>query len=59
MNPLWKLFIKIKVLNISYEYILIRCFFPESVVKKPEEHVEIASVFLNYNLNLITIPTDV
>ncbi|XP_010130639.1 PREDICTED: androglobin, partial [Buceros rhinoceros silvestris] len=29
------------------------------VVEKPEEHVEIASVFLNYNLNLVTIPTDV
>lgn len=38
---------------------LTSCFFPEPVVKKPEEHVEIASVFLNYNLNLITIPTDV
>lgn len=38
---------------------LTGCFFPEPVVKIPEEHVEIASLFLNYKWNLITIPTDV
>lgn len=61
MNPLWKSFVKIIVLNISYEYIfnkLLFFFSPEPVLKKPEEHVEIASLFLNYKLNLIPIPTD-
>lgn len=33
-------------------------FFPEPVVEKPEEHVEIASLFLNYKLSVITIPAD-
>lgn len=37
---------------------LTSCFFPEPVVKKPEEHIEIASLFMNYKSNLITIPTD-
>ncbi|NXP29217.1 ADGB protein, partial [Scytalopus superciliaris] len=30
----------------------------EPEVEKPEEHVEIASLFLNYKLNIIRIPTD-
>ncbi|XP_069706973.1 androglobin [Phaenicophaeus curvirostris] len=31
----------------------------EPVVKNPEEYVEIASLFFNYKLNLITIPTNI
>ncbi|NXG05796.1 ADGB protein, partial [Sakesphorus luctuosus] len=31
----------------------------EPEVKKPEEHIEIASLFLNYKLNVIRIPTDI
>eukprot|EP00075_Anas_platyrhynchos_P020871 XP_027310124.1 androglobin isoform X3 [Anas platyrhynchos] len=31
----------------------------EPVIKKPEQYIEIASLFLNYKLNPITIPKDV
>ncbi|XP_071436997.1 androglobin [Pithys albifrons albifrons] len=31
----------------------------EPELKKPEEHIEIASLFLNYKLNVIRIPTDI
>ncbi|NXN18165.1 ADGB protein, partial [Indicator maculatus] len=49
--PRWKLFRQKKETVVTSE--------PQKpVVKKPEEHVEIASPFLNYKLNLIiTIPT--
>ncbi|XP_074436457.1 androglobin [Larus michahellis] len=50
--PRWKLFRQKKETVVTSEP-------QEIVVKKPEEHVEIASVFLNYKLNLITIPTDI
>ncbi|NXG88285.1 ADGB protein, partial [Stercorarius parasiticus] len=49
--PRWKLFRQKKETVVTSEP-------QEPVVKKPEEHVEIASLFLNYKLNLITIPTD-
>ncbi|NXX61095.1 ADGB protein, partial [Scopus umbretta] len=49
--PRWKLFRQKKETVVTSEP-------QEPVVKKPEEHVEIASPFLNYKLNLITIPTD-
>ncbi|XP_075353482.1 androglobin [Mycteria americana] len=50
--PHWKLFRQKKETVVTSE--------PQGpVVKKPEEHVEIASLFLNYKLNLITIPTDI
>nr|XP_009930417.1 PREDICTED: androglobin [Opisthocomus hoazin] len=50
--PPWKLFRQKKETIVTSEP-------QEPVVKKPEEHVEIASLFLNYKLNLITIPTDI
>ncbi|NXW29361.1 ADGB protein, partial [Phaetusa simplex] len=50
--PRWKLFRQKKETVVTSEP-------QELVVKKPEEHVEIASLFLNYKLNLITIPTDI
>ncbi|XP_071662490.1 androglobin isoform X2 [Patagioenas fasciata] len=50
--PRWKLFRQKKETVVTSEP-------QEPVVKKPEEHVEIASLFLNYKLNLITIPTDI
>ncbi|NWX47506.1 ADGB protein, partial [Steatornis caripensis] len=49
--PRWKVFRQKKETIVTSEP-------QEPVVKKPEEHVEIASLFLNYKLNLITIPTD-
>ncbi|KAF1467865.1 Androglobin, partial [Megadyptes antipodes antipodes] len=50
--PRWKLFRQKRETVVTSEP-------QEPVVKIPEEHVEIASLFLNYKLNLITIPTDV
>ncbi|XP_069643051.1 androglobin [Haliaeetus albicilla] len=50
--PHWKLFRQKKETVVTSEP-------QEPVVKKPEEHVEIASLFFNYKLNLITIPTDI
>ncbi|XP_064303063.1 androglobin [Phalacrocorax carbo] len=50
--PRWKLFRQKKETVVTSEP-------QEPVVKKPEEYVEIASLFLNYKLNLITIPTDI
>ncbi|XP_010290269.1 PREDICTED: androglobin-like, partial [Phaethon lepturus] len=50
--PRWKLFRQKKETVVTSEP-------QEPVVKKHEEHVEIASLFLNYKLNLITIPTDI
>ncbi|NXN37217.1 ADGB protein, partial [Rhinoptilus africanus] len=50
--PLWKLFRQKKETSVTSEP-------QEPVLKKPEEHVEIASLFLNYKLDLITIPTDI
>ncbi|XP_071598540.1 androglobin [Heliangelus exortis] len=49
--PSWKLFRLKKETVVTSEP-------QEPVVEKPEEHVEIASLFLNYKLNLITIPID-
>ncbi|NXI94352.1 ADGB protein, partial [Psophia crepitans] len=49
--PRWKLFRQKKETVVTSEP-------QEHVVKKPEEHVEIASLFLNYKLNLITVPTN-
>ncbi|KAM6280035.1 androglobin [Porphyrio hochstetteri] len=49
--PHWKLFRQKKTTVVTSEP-------REPVIKKPEEHVEITSLFLNYKLNLITIPTD-
>ncbi|KFQ60152.1 Androglobin, partial [Pelecanus crispus] len=50
--PRWKLIRQKKKTVVTSEP-------QEPVVKKPEEHVEIASLFLNYKLNLIKIPTDI
>ncbi|NXW50245.1 ADGB protein, partial [Nyctiprogne leucopyga] len=50
--PRWKLFRQKKETVVTSEP-------REPVVKKPEKHVEIASLFLNYKLNPITIPTDI
>ncbi|KFV16448.1 Androglobin, partial [Pterocles gutturalis] len=50
--PRWKLFRQKKETVVTSEP-------QEPVVKKPEEYVEIASLFLNYRLNLITVPTDI
>lgn len=33
-------------------------FFLEPVVEKPEKHLEIASPFFKYKLDIIKIPTD-
>ncbi|KAK2531414.1 Adgb [Columba guinea] len=50
--PRWKLFRQKKETVVTSEP-------QEPVVKKPEEYVEIASLFMNYKSNLITIPTDI
>ncbi|NXE75474.1 ADGB protein, partial [Cochlearius cochlearius] len=50
--PRWKLFRQKKETVVTSEP-------QEPVLKKPEEHVEIASLFLNYKFNLIPIPTDI
>ncbi|NXY41508.1 ADGB protein, partial [Ceuthmochares aereus] len=49
--PRWKLLRQKKKIVVTSEP-------QEPVVEKPEEYVEIASLFLNYKLNLITIPTN-
>ncbi|XP_027595332.1 androglobin isoform X2 [Pipra filicauda] len=49
--PCWKLFRQKNKIFVTSEP-------KEPEVKPPEEHVEIASLFLNYKLNLIRIPTD-
>ncbi|NWV03804.1 ADGB protein, partial [Ptilonorhynchus violaceus] len=49
--PCWKLFRQKKKIVVTSEP-------QEPVVEKPEEHIEIASLFLNYKLNVITIRTD-
>ncbi|XP_027543440.1 androglobin isoform X7 [Neopelma chrysocephalum] len=49
--PCWKLFRQKNKIFVTSEP-------KEPEVKTPEEHVEIASLFLNYKLNLIRIPTD-
>ncbi|NXF93127.1 ADGB protein, partial [Eubucco bourcierii] len=49
--PRWKVFRQKKETVVTSEP-------QEPVVKKPEEHLEITSPFLNYKLNLITIPTN-
>ncbi|XP_051471014.1 androglobin [Apus apus] len=49
--PRWKLFRLKKETVVTSEP-------QEPVLEKPEEHIEIASLFLNYKLNLIRIPTD-
>ncbi|KFO69716.1 Androglobin, partial [Cuculus canorus] len=49
--PRWKLLRQKKKTVVTSEP-------QEPVVEKPEEYVEIASLFLNYKLNLITIPTN-
>ncbi|NWT20247.1 ADGB protein, partial [Vireo altiloquus] len=50
--PSWKLIRPKKKIVVTSEP-------QEAVVEKPEEHVEIASLFLNYKLSVITIPTDI
>ncbi|NXE22524.1 ADGB protein, partial [Ardeotis kori] len=50
--PRWKLFRQKKQTIVTSEP-------QEPMIKKPEEHVEIASLFFNYKLNLITVPTDI
>nr|XP_009667062.1 PREDICTED: androglobin [Struthio camelus australis] len=50
--PRWKLFRQKKETIVTSEP-------QEPVIEKPEEHVEIASPFLNYKINIITVPTDV
>ncbi|XP_056200360.1 androglobin [Falco biarmicus] len=50
--PRWKLFRQKKETVVTSEP-------QEPVVKKPEEHVEISRLFVNYKSNLITIPTDI
>ncbi|NWH71812.1 ADGB protein, partial [Piaya cayana] len=49
--PRWKLLRQKKKTVVTSEP-------QEPVVEKPEEYVEIASLFFNYKLNLITIPTN-
>ncbi|NXK44547.1 ADGB protein, partial [Chauna torquata] len=49
--PRWKLFRQKKETVVTSEP-------QEPMIKKPEQYVEIASLFLNYKLNPITIPTD-
>ncbi|XP_067150851.1 androglobin [Apteryx mantelli] len=49
--PRWKLFRQKKETIVTSEP-------QEPVIKKPEEHVEIASPFLNYKINILKIPTD-
>ncbi|KAM6323427.1 androglobin [Aegotheles albertisi] len=50
--PRWKLFRQKKETVVTSEP-------QEPMVQNPEEHVEIASLFFNYKLNLIKIPTDI
>ncbi|NXI88928.1 ADGB protein, partial [Rhipidura dahli] len=50
--PAWKLIRPKKKIVVTSEP-------QEPVVEKPEEYVEIASLFLNYKLNVITIPTEI
>lgn len=49
-----------QVLNISCEYIFNKLFFffLEPVLEKPEQYVEIASLFLNHKFSPIKIPKD-
>ncbi|KGL75282.1 Androglobin, partial [Tinamus guttatus] len=49
--PRWKLFRQKKETIVTSEP-------QEPVIKKPEEHIEIASPFLNYKIDILTIPTD-
>ncbi|NXY64837.1 ADGB protein, partial [Callaeas wilsoni] len=49
--PSWKLFRQKKQIVVTSEP-------QEPVVEKPEEHVEITSLFFKYKLNIITIPTN-
>ncbi|NXL80730.1 ADGB protein, partial [Leptocoma aspasia] len=49
--PSWKLVRQKKKVEITSEP-------QEPVVEKPEKHVEIASLFFKYKLDIITIPTD-
>uniref|UniRef100_A0A8C0UYA7 Androglobin n=2 Tax=Cyanistes caeruleus TaxID=156563 RepID=A0A8C0UYA7_CYACU len=49
--PSWKLFRQKKQVVVTSEP-------QEPVVEKPEKHVEIASLFFKYKLDIITIPTD-
>ncbi|NWS32752.1 ADGB protein, partial [Polioptila caerulea] len=49
--PSWKLFRQKKQVVVTSEP-------QEPVVEKPEKHVEIASLFFKYKLNIIAIPTD-
>ncbi|NWX97622.1 ADGB protein, partial [Nothoprocta ornata] len=50
--PRWKLFRQKKETIVTSEP-------QEPIIKKPEEHVEIASAFLNYKIDILTIPTDI
>ncbi|KFO60873.1 Androglobin, partial [Corvus brachyrhynchos] len=50
--PSWKLIRPKKKIVVTSEP-------QEPVVEKSEEHIEIASLFLNYKLSVITIPTDI
>ncbi|NWT77510.1 ADGB protein, partial [Lanius ludovicianus] len=50
--PSWKLIRQKKKIVVTAEP-------QEPVVEKPEEHIEIASLFLNYKLNVIKIPKDI
>ncbi|NWR93467.1 ADGB protein, partial [Furnarius figulus] len=49
--PSWKLFRQKKKIVVTSEP-------QEPEIIKPEEHVEIASLFLNYKLDIVKIPTD-
>ncbi|NXR63435.1 ADGB protein, partial [Rhadina sibilatrix] len=49
--PSWKLFRQKKQIVVTSEP-------QEPLVEESEKHVEIASLFLKYKLNIITIPTD-
>ncbi|NXQ70384.1 ADGB protein, partial [Quiscalus mexicanus] len=50
--PPWKLF-------RTKKEVVVTCEPPEPVVEKPEKFVEIASLFFNYKLDIIKIPTDI
>ncbi|RMC12803.1 hypothetical protein DUI87_10328 [Hirundo rustica rustica] len=50
--PSWKLFRQKKQVVVTSEP-------QESMMETPEKHVEIASLFFKYKLNIITIPTDI
>ncbi|XP_066034990.1 androglobin [Chamaea fasciata] len=49
--PSWKLFRQKKHIVVTSEP-------QEPVVEKPEKHIEVASLFFKYKLDIITIPTD-